>query len=245
MTARVSDWTVGGSEVQPIASRALQADACSSDCWRAIGYLATVTTTEANPVPDGGQPIGRAALHRQAREQVRQFRRAVRQYRKAERRYQRAILRARGPQQQERIQQRMHGTPVEELARNSRVNTPALRGANVNTAADVSQCTARYLESIRGIGPKSAQKIKRLANDLARTRPGDIRPPANPNTWNPADYALVRTLVMLAAVIALAPHAAVLQQVLLASSQFERPSTRKIDLGPTQSDCEATREAAE
>jgi len=42
------------------------------------------------------------------------------------------------------------------------------------------------------------------------------------NTLRPADYALVRTLVMLATVTALAPHAAVLQQVLLATRWLAR-----------------------
>lgn len=116
----------------------------------------------------------------------------------------------------------MDETPVEALARNSRVNTTALRHGSVNTATDVHQRTVRDLEGIRGIGQKSARKLKRLADDLARTRPEDISPPANPKKWKPADYALVRTLVMLAAVTALAPHAAVLQQVLMATRWLTR-----------------------
>lgn len=194
-----------------------------------------MTPAEAASARDGGQPIGRAVLHRQASEQLRQFRRAVRQYRKAERRYRKAVLRARVPQQQERIQQRMDGMPVEELARNSRINTTALRNGNVNTAADVRQCAVRELEGIRGIGQKSAEKIKRLADDLARTRPEDIHPPANPNMWNPADYALVRTLTLLAAVGALAPHVAVVQQVLLATRWLARASNWLIWLFSTPS----------
>jgi superfamily II DNA or RNA helicase len=130
-------------------------------------------------------------------------------------------MRARGPQQQEHIQQRMGGTPAEDLARNSKINT-ALRGSNVNTAADVHQCTAEYLESIRDIGQKTAQKLKNLAEDLARLRPEDICPPANPKAWGPSNYALVRKLMMLAAVTALAPHAAVLQQVLLTTRWLAR-----------------------
>jgi superfamily II DNA or RNA helicase len=178
-----------------------------------------VTPTEANPTTEG---IGAAALHRQAREQVRRLRQAVRQYRRAERRYRRAVLRARGPQQQEHIQQRLSGTPVEELARNYRINTAALRHSSLTTAADVRQHTIRDLESIRGIGQISAQKLKQLADDLARTRPEDIRPPANPNTWTPGDYALVRALTMLTAVTALSPHAAVIQQVLRSTRWLAR-----------------------
>jgi SNF2 family DNA or RNA helicase len=91
------------------------------------------------------------------------------------------------------------------------------------------------LEAIRGIGQKSAQKIKELADDLARTRPEDIRPPANVNKWKPADYALVKALVVLAAVAALAPHAAVLQQVLLATRLFARATNWLIWLFSTPS----------
>jgi superfamily II DNA or RNA helicase len=182
-----------------------------------------VTPEDVSPASEGGQPVGRAALHRLAREQVRELRRAVRRYHRAERRYRRAVLRARGLEQQEHIQQRMDGTSVEELARNSKIST-ALRERNVNTAADVRLCSLKVLESIRNIGQRTAQRLKNLADDLAQLRPEDIRPPANPNTWNPSDYALIRRLMMLAAVTVAAPHAAVLQQVLRATRWLARAS---------------------
>ena len=85
-------------------------------------------------------------------------------------------MKARLPQQRERIQQRLAATPVEELARGAGVNTAALRRGTVTTAADVHQRTVKDLDDIRDIGPKSAHKIKALAAELARTRPEDLRP---------------------------------------------------------------------
>ena len=69
-------------------------------------------------------------------------------------------MKARGPQQQERIRQRMAGMPVEDLARRSGVNTTALRRGRVKTAADVQGgCTVRDLEDIRERRAKVRQKI--------------------------------------------------------------------------------------
>jgi SNF2 family DNA or RNA helicase len=119
----------------------------------------------------------------------------------------------------------MDETSVEELAKGSGVNASALRSSGVTTAADVYRSDVRDLESIRRIGEKSALKIKELADRLAVTRPEDICPPANPSTWRPADYALVRALAMLAAVTALAPHLAVVQQVLLATRWLSRATS--------------------
>jgi SNF2 family DNA or RNA helicase len=89
----------------------------------------------------------------------------------------------------------------------------------------VQRATVQGLEGIRNIGEKSALKIKELADDLARIRPDDIRPPGEVNTWKAADYALVRALVMLAAVTALAPHAAALRQVFLVTRWFARATS--------------------
>lgn len=131
-----------------------------------------------------------------------------------ERRYRKAVLKARGPQQEERVRQRLATTPVDHLAKGSRVNTAALRRGGVETAADVDERTVEDLDNIHDIGPKTARTIKELAAKLARIRPDDLRPPGDPDTWKAADYALVRALAMLAVVAALTPHAAVLQQVL-------------------------------
>lgn len=190
------------------------ADACCATCPRTNGYLTEVIPAEASPVLDGGQPADRAALHRWARDQSRDARKAVRRYNRAERRYRKAVMKARAPQQRERVQQRLAAMPVEALARGSRVNTAALRRVGVTTAADVEQRTVEALERIHDIGPKSARKIKDLVAEFAQIRPDDLRPPGNPDTWKAADYALVRALATLALVTALAPHAAVLQQVL-------------------------------
>jgi len=114
---------------------------------------------------------------------------------------------------------------VEELARGSGVNVAALRRGGVTTAGDVHQRTVEDLDDIRDIGPASAHKIKALATEFARVRPEDLRPPGNPNTWKAADYTLVRALAMLALVTALAPHAALLQQVLATIRGFARATS--------------------
>lgn len=178
------------------------------------GYPAIVIPLEATQAPNHGQSADRAALHRWAREQLRQVRRAVRLHRRAERRYRKAVMKARGPQQQERVQQRLAAMPVEELARGSGINVAALRRGKVKTAADVHQRTVEELDEIRDIGAKSAQRIKERATACARIRPEDLRPPADPDMWKAADYALSRALVTLAMVTALAPHVAVLEQIL-------------------------------
>lgn len=199
--------------MQRIAVCAPLTDTCSGTCPHANGYSAKVIPAEASPEFDGEQPAGRPVLHRWAREQLREVRRSLRRHRRTERRYRRAVMKARVPQQRDRVQHRLAATPVEAFARGSGVNIAALRRGNVKTAADVHQRTVKDLDDIRDIGPKSAHKIKTLATGFARLRPEDLRPPGNPNMWKAADYALVRALVMLALVTALAPHAAVLQQV--------------------------------
>jgi superfamily II DNA or RNA helicase len=173
-----------------------------------------VIPEEAGPVADAAQPIDRAELHRWARAELRQGRRAVRLHRRLERRYRKAVLKARGPQQQERVDHRLGEMSVEELARGSGVSAAALRKGGVATAADVLRRTVNDLDDIRNIGPPSARKIMELATDYEKIRPDDLRPPANPDAWTGADYALVHRLAMLTAVTGLAPHAAVLREVL-------------------------------
>jgi superfamily II DNA or RNA helicase len=192
---------------------------------RTNGYLTEVIPAETSPVLNGEQPVDRAELHRWARDQLRQVRRTLRQYHRTERRYRKAVMRARVPQQRERVQQRLAAMPVEDLARGSKINTAALHRGGVTTAADVNQRTVEALERIRDIGPKSARRIKDLAAKSARTRPDDLRPPGNPDTWKAADYALVRGLAMLALVSALAPHAAVLQQAVQAVRWLARATS--------------------
>jgi SNF2 family DNA or RNA helicase len=123
-------------------------------------------------------------------------------------------MRARGPQQEERVRQRLVATPVEQLTKGTGVDTKALRRGTVMTAADVHTRSIDELDDIRDIGPKMARTVKELATKFTQTRPEDLRPPGNPDTWKAQDFALVRALLMLALVTALAPHAAVLQQVL-------------------------------
>lgn len=169
---------------------------------------------EADSALDDEQPTERAVVHRWARGQLWQGRRAVWRYHWTERRCRRAVLEAREKQQQERIDQRLSATSVEELARGTRVSLAALRRGGVTTAADVRARSAHDLETIHGIGQASAQKIKDVAARLAQISPGDLRPPANPDRWNPGDSALVRSLAMLALTTAVAPHAAALQQAM-------------------------------
>ena len=177
---------------------------------------------DENVLLGGGQPDGRAAVHRQAREQVREIRPAVRQYRRAERRYRKQVMRARGPQQQERAARRLAATPIEDLAKGSGVNVAALRRGSVRTAADVHGRTIAELDDIRDIGPSSASKIKALVSDFARVGPRDLVPPGNPGAWTSADYALVRALEMLALVTGLAPHFAVLLPMLQSARKLGR-----------------------
>lgn len=197
-----------------IATAAQMKDACCSSCPLVNGYLAKVIPGEAGPVLGDSQPSDRAALHRWAREQLREVRRAVRRRWRMERHYRRSVLKARGPQQEEHVRQRLDATQVDQIARGLHVNTAALRRAGVLTAADARQRTVGDLENIRGIGLTSARRLKDLVDEIARVRAEDIRPPGNPDTWRAEDFALVRALVMLTTVLTLGPHAAVLQQVL-------------------------------
>jgi SNF2 family DNA or RNA helicase len=139
-----------------------------------------------------------------------------------ERHYRRAVMKARGPQQEEHVRQRLDATQVDQIARGLRLNTAVLRRAGVVTAADARRLTVGDLENIRGIGPKSARRLKDLAEEIARLRPEDLRPPGNPDMWRAGDFALVRALTMLTTVAALGPHAAVLQQVLLGMRSLAR-----------------------
>lgn len=113
---------------------------------------------------------------------------------------------------------------MEELVRGSGVSATALRRGGVATAADVHQRNIQNLDEIRNVGPKSAHKIKSRAAEYARIRPEDLRPPGNPNVWGAADYALLRALGMLTLVTALAPHAAVLQQILVTMRWLAHPT---------------------
>jgi superfamily II DNA or RNA helicase len=184
-------------------------------CPRSIGHSVTVNPGEASLTLDGGQPGSRLELHHWAQEQLREVRSVARRYRRMERRCRKAVMRARTPQQQERIRQRLNTTSVADLARGSGVRAADLRRGGVVTAADVHQRTVQDLDRIRNVGPKSAYKIKALVTDFVRTQPEDIRPPGNPGVWSAADYALVRALAMLTCVTTLAPHAVLLQQVLV------------------------------
>lgn len=190
-----------------------------------MGCAATVIRAEGDPELGDGRLVDRTVLHRLARGQLREIRQVLRQHRRLERRYRRAVMKARGPQQRERVRQRMAATSVEDLARRSGVKTTALRRGRVETAADVHARTVNELDDIREVGAKTAHKIKDLATEFARTRPEDLRPPANPSTWKAADYALVRALALLALVTALAPHALVLQQVLVTTRWLARATT--------------------
>ena len=129
------------------------------------------------------------------------------------------------PQQRERVDHRLGEMSVEELARGSGVSAAALRQGGVATAADVFRRTVNDLDDIRNIGPPSARKIMELATDYEQIRPDDLRPPANPDAWTGADYALVRRLAMLTAVTGLAPHAAVLREVLASVGWLARTTS--------------------
>ena len=169
---------------------------------------------DADPSLGDGQPDDRTSVHRWARSQLWQGRRAVWRYRWAQRQARRAVLNARKQQQRERIEQRQSATSVEDLAKGARVNATALRRGGVTTAADVDRRSVDDLEKLQGIGRASALKIKEIASRVAHLGADDLRPPANPDKWNPGDLALVRSLAMLALITAAGPHAAVLQQAL-------------------------------
>lgn len=171
-----------------------------------------VTPEEVAPRLGDRQPDDRASTHRWARGQLWQGRRAIWRYRWAKRRALRAVLKAREQQQRERIEQRLSATSAEDLAKGARVNATALRQGGVATASDVSRSSLEELQRLRGIGQSSAQKIKEAAAKLAQLGADDLRPPANPQKWNPGDSALVRSLSMLALITAVAPHAVALQQ---------------------------------
>lgn len=149
---------------------------------------------EATPALEDAEFADRAAVHRWGRAELRRSRAALRRYRRMARRSRKAVLKARVPQQRERVRQRLTAMPVEQLAKGRGIDTKALRRGGVATAADVEEHSAERLDAIRGVGLTTAQTIKALASDLARTRPEDLRPPGNPDTWKPADYALARTL---------------------------------------------------
>jgi superfamily II DNA or RNA helicase len=131
------------------------------------------------------------------------------------RRYRRAVRRARQPQKHARVRVRLEKLRVEDLARGRRINTAALRDAGILTAGDVYNLTEAELERIKGIGPPSAHKLRELAVQQARLRSEDLRPSANPDDWTPADFDLVRALSNLALVMALMPHLAALQSVVV------------------------------
>jgi SNF2-related domain len=184
-----------------------------------------VIPEQARPALGGGQPVERSELHRWARSELRHGRRSVRQHRRLARRCSKAVLKARLLQQRERVNERLIEVSVEELARGSGLNAAALRRGGVTNAADVLRRTVNDLDGIHNIGPKSAHKIMELAKGLAQTRPDDLRPPANPDAWTGADYSLVRTLAMLAVVTGLAPHVAVLREVLASVGWLSRATS--------------------
>jgi SNF2-related domain len=177
-------------------------------------YPVIVMPPDPSSAFDGGWPTSREAIHEWAGGLYRQLRQALRRYDQMERDCRAAVLEARGPQQQERIQRRLAAMSVEELARGSGVNTKALRDGKVKTAADVHRLTEHDLEAIYKVGPVSASKIKVLEREMARVRAEDVYPSANPGSWSAADYRLVRALVMFTLAAAVAPHAVVLRQVL-------------------------------
>ncbi|HEX3959251.1 MAG TPA: SNF2-related protein [Trebonia sp.] len=169
---------------------------------------------DPNNAFDDGWPTSGVAIHRWARGKFREIRQALRRYEEMERRYRGDALEVLGPQQQDRVQRRLAATSVEQLARGSGVNTVALRGSGITTAADVHRLTEQTLKDIDGIGPASAGTIKARAGELARARAEDVYPLASPGLWSAADYRLARALAALAVVTALAPHAMALQRVL-------------------------------
>lgn len=153
-------------------------------------------------------------MHSWASGQLWQARRAIWRYRRAARKARKAVLKARTQQQRERRGQRLSATSVDDLARGTRVNTAALRRGGITSAADVARRSVADLEKLHGIGRTSALRIKEVAAQIARLRADDLQPPTNPDRWNPADSALVRSLSVLALITGVGPHAVALQEAL-------------------------------
>jgi hypothetical protein len=147
-----------------------------------------VGSAETNSAKDAGRSFDRSATHRSAREQLR-HRRAIRGTRRTIRRSRKAVTKARRPQQHARIQARLENLPVGKLARGRNINTRSLREAGIFSAPDVYNCAETDLTRVRGIGPASARKLKELAEQYARLRSEDLRPPADPDNWTASNLA--------------------------------------------------------